>query len=576
VLSLLLSLAVAAEPAPSLVTLAEQSKWTRTGRYDEVLRLCSDFAKAYPAIVKCETFGTTPEGRPMVRLFASAAKDAPAILIQGAIHAGEIDGKDAGFWALREVLEGKAAKGALEKVTLLFVPVTNADGHERFGANNRPNQRGPSEMGWRTTAYNLNLNRDYAKSETEEMRAIERLLRDRDPIVYADLHVTNGADFRPDVAVLVDPAEVGPAPLREPGRKMRDALLRRLESEGHMPLAFYPSFLREDDPSSGFAIGVAPPRFSTSYWAAQNRFGILVETHSWKSYEVRVRATKHFIVGLLELASREAAGWVRAAKAADEAATKLGGTDVALLYTHTEKARVIDFPGYAYRRVPSAISGRMKIHYDPTKPEIWRIPFYDELRPSLTVRAPKGGYLIPPAHAGWVGAKLANHGIEAVTVQKGSPGLDVEVFRAREVAFGQKSYEGRMTASVKGSWAPEKRDVAAGSLWVPIAQRRARLVLHLFEPTAVDSFVSWGFFNSYFEQKEYMEAYVLEVVAEEMLAKDAALRTEFEKKLASEPAFQQSPEARLDFFYRRHPAYDAQYNCLPIYRAAAEPSWFAR
>ena len=63
----------------------------------------------------------------------ATAKNIPVVLIQGGIHAGEIDGKDAGFLALREFLQGRVAPGALERITLVFVPVFNVDGHERFG-----------------------------------------------------------------------------------------------------------------------------------------------------------------------------------------------------------------------------------------------------------------------------------------------------------------------------------------------------------------------------------------------------------------------------------------------------------
>ena len=88
---------------------------------------------------------------------------------------------------------------------MLFVPVFNVDGHERFGAWNRPNQRGPVEMGWRVTAQNLNLNRDYAKVEAPEMRALLGLVNAWDPILYADLHVTDGAELREDLSVEVEP-----------------------------------------------------------------------------------------------------------------------------------------------------------------------------------------------------------------------------------------------------------------------------------------------------------------------------------------------------------------------------------
>ena len=57
----------------------------------------------------------------------------PVLLMQGGIHAGEIDGKDAGFLALREMLDGTAPAARWSAVTLVFVPVFNVDGHERFG-----------------------------------------------------------------------------------------------------------------------------------------------------------------------------------------------------------------------------------------------------------------------------------------------------------------------------------------------------------------------------------------------------------------------------------------------------------
>src|SRR5690242_10603451 len=200
----------------TLETVAEHSKFVRTGRYDEVQRLCGAYAHAWPDNVRCVDFGRTPEGRPMLALVASrtgalsaaAARRGglPVMLIQGGIHAGEIDGKDAGFIALRELL-GRA--DALQSFVLVFVPVFNVDGHERFGRWNRPNQAGPEEMGWRGTAQNLNLNRDYTKADAPEMQALLRLLNAWDPVLYVDLHVTDGSNFQHDVSNTIDPAYSG-------------------------------------------------------------------------------------------------------------------------------------------------------------------------------------------------------------------------------------------------------------------------------------------------------------------------------------------------------------------------------
>ena len=119
---------------------------------------------------------------------------------------------------------------------------------------------------------------------------------------------------------------------------------------------------------------------------------------------------------------------------------------------------------------------------------------------------------------------------------------------------------------VQGKWTPERRSIPAGSLFVPIAQPGARLVMSLLEPEAPDSLLSWGYFDAAFEQKEYMEAYVLEAVAREMLESNPQLRADFERRLRDDPAFAADSEARLDYFHQRHPSRDDRYRLYPVYR----------
>ncbi len=565
-------------PAGDLRTVAEQSGYARTGRYDEVQRLCAAFARTWPRQVRCVEFGRTPEGRPMLALVASAdgtltaaaarAKGRPVLLVQGGIHAGEIDGKDAGFLALREVLQGTAAAGVLGRVTLVFVPVFNVDGHERVSRANRPNQVGPEEVGWRATSQNLNLNRDYVKAEAPEMQAMLRLLLAWDPIVYADLHVTDGAQFEHDVSLNVAPTLAGHAALRAAAIGLRDGLLRRLAARGSLPLDFYPSFLRSEDPASGFAVSVGPPRFSQEYWAERQRIGVLVETHSWKPYPVRVRITHQTILGILELAAANGSAWLDAARQADRDGAAMGGTTVALRYRTNDHVRPLEFRGYAYTREPSPITGGLVTRYDPATPQIWRLPLYDEVVPAVSVEAPRAGYLVPAGYAARVAEKLALHGIESRVLSSPLARQAVQTFRATKVTLAQATFEGRTTVALEGGWADEARDVPAGSLFIPIAQPRARVLMTLLEPGSEDALVAWGFFTAAFERKEYMEAYVVEDVARDMLARDPAVKAAYEERLRDDPAFATSPAARREFFYRRHPAWDERFNLYPVYRTA--------
>ncbi|MGO1071701.1 M14 family metallopeptidase [Lysobacter sp. CA199] len=566
--------------ADPLTTVSERSGFVKTGRYQEVIELCAQFAQRYPDAVRCEDFGTTPEGRPMKLLVVTRsgaftpeqaqAKKLPVVLIQGGIHSGEIDGKDAGFLALRQTLEGEAAKGALDKQVLLFVPVFNIDGHERFGRWNRPNQRGPEEMGWRTTAQNYNLNRDYLKADAPEMQAMLKLVERWDPLAYIDLHVTDGAKFEHDVSIQVEPVHAGDTPLRAAGTALRDGVIARLSKQGSLPLSYYPSFVESDNPASGFEDGVPPPRFSNGYFFLRNRLAMLVETHSWKDYPTRVRITRNIIVDVLDQVGAHGADWRREALAADQRALALGGQKVALDYKASDKTRTVAFRGYAYTRTPSDVSGALMTRYDETKPQIWNIPLKYDIQPGRQVAAPRGGYLVPVAQAAWVAAKLDQHGVSYRRLDAALAKAAVETFRADKSEFAAQSVEGHQRVALSGEWKPDTQDLVAGALFVPIAQPKARLAMAILEPQAPDSLAAWGEFNNAFERKEYMEDYVAEDVAREML-QDPKVKAEFEAKLQSDPAFAKSPQARLDFFYRRHSAWDVRYNQYPVLRTESVP-----
>jgi hypothetical protein len=578
-LSLLLTSTPVLAADDALVTHAERSGFIETGRYAEVIALCAAFAERYPQQVRCADFGSTPEGRPMQLLIATATgaftpaeaqrRELPVTLVQGGIHAGEIDGKDAGFLALRQLLDGEAAERALQQQVLLFVPVFNVDGHERFGAWNRPNQRGPREMGWRTTAQNLNLNRDYAKADAPEMQAMLALVEAWDPLLVVDLHATNGAQFEHDIALMVEPLHVGDEALRAAGLTLRDAVLADLAQQGSLPLPYYPELQTHDEPTSGFAQSVAPPRFSTGYFWLRNRLSMLVETHSWKPYPQRVAATRNTIVSVLQQVAEHGSAWRRLALAADARAGAIAGQPVALEFNTSDDAREITFRGYAYTRTPSEVSGALMTRYDETTPQIWTVPYRDRIVPGRQVIAPRGGYLVPAAYAERVGASLALHGIrwQRLTTALAGP---LEAFRASSATFASGSLEGRQRLSIEGDWQQEPRTLAAGALFVPIAQPKAQLVVALLEPQAPDSLAAWGEFNSAFESKEYMEPYVAEQVAREMLARDPALQARFAQRLRDDAAFAASPAARLEFFHRLHPSWDEQLNLYPLLRIDRE------
>ncbi|MEN9799936.1 MAG: hypothetical protein RL653_3633 [Pseudomonadota bacterium] len=564
---------------PDLTTHAERTGYAETGRYAEVESLCAAFPRAFPRKVRCERFGTTPEGRPLLALVASAdgtttpnlarKRNRPVVLAQGGIHAGEIDGKDAGFLLLRELLSGTTAPGLLEKATLVFIPVLNVDGHERFGPNHRPNQRGPAAMGFRVTSGNLNLNRDWLKADAPETRAVLGLFRAWDPALFVDLHVTDGAKFEHDVAVIVEPRGIGTEALRMHASALRTAALARLEQLGHRPVPFYPAFDKDDDPASGITWSVTPPRFAHGFAAHRNRLAVLVETHSWRPYPHRVKTTRNTLLALLEQAAAVGARWTGAAADADAEDVSRGGTQLTLSFQVRQTARPIAFLGYAYTRAPSTLSGQTWTRYDEAVPETWTIPLKQDLEPRLSARLPKAGWAVPAAFAPGVKAVLDAHGFRSETL-KAPASLYAETFRASSVAFRPGPYEGRQVATVSGTWAREPQQLTPGALFVPVAQGGVLLLAHVMEPESPDSLTSWGHFNAVFEQKEYLEDYVAEEEARKMLAADPSLQAAFDARFPPD-AGTVDPAARLRFFHERHPSWDTRMNVVPVYRLDSRP-----
>jgi hypothetical protein len=424
-------------------------------------------------------------------------------------------------------------------------------------------------MGWRTTAQNFNLNRDYVKADAPEMRAMLQLVQRWDPLVTVDLHATNGAQFEHDISIQVEPVHGGDAGLRKAGLALRTSVIDALARQGSLPLPYYPSFVVSDDPTSGFEDGVPPPRFSHGYFLLRNRIAMLVETHSWKEYPVRVGITRNTVVSVLEQVAAQGQDWLAATRQADVSAARIAGQPEPLTYAAAPTARTVDFRGYAYTRTKSDVSGALMTRYDETTPQVWKVPLKDDIRPALVINAPGGGYLVPAAHAAWVAERLKVHGIDYRILGKPWQG-QADAFRAGKSSFATTSVESHQRLTVEGEWKKEARSAPVGSLFVPIAQARSRLVMALLEPLAPDSLLAWGEFNNAFERKEYMEDYVAEAVARDML-RDPAVKAAFEQRLKEDKAFAGDPGARLEFFHRRHPSWDERYQLYPVLRLDTAP-----
>lgn len=555
------------------LTLYEKSNYLQTPRYEETIDYCKRIAKASPW-VRYTSFGRTPQGKdlPLVilskdRAFtpAEAAKTKKTIvLIQSEIHAGEIDGKDASLMLMRDIAITKNKAALLDRAIILFVPIFNVDGHERFGKYNRINQNGPEETGWRVTAQNLNLNRDYMKADAPEMRAMLTLFADWLPDFYVDCHVTDGMDFQYDVTFAM---ELYPNLDSDIVRWLKQtylpAMITDVETSNH-GIAPYIAAREDRDLSKGFAAGAGTPRFSTGYGAAQNRPTLLIETHMLKPYKTRVSSTYEMLVSTLAIVNREAETLRAIVQRADTKviAAPNGNSYLPLKFQTTEKSRLMEFRGVRSTFEFSEISGDLRTVYSDEPVNI-AAPYFEEVIAIDSVKIPKC-YLIPQAWTKVIDV-LKAHGVRMWTL-----GLSVtdtiESYKFSDVKWQERPFEGRHPVKFKSEKSREVRTFPAGTYVVPTDQRTGKVLMNLLEPNGPDSFVGWGFFDTIFEQKEYGESYVLEKLARDMLAKDPALRKEFEEKIAADSVFAKSPIARLNFFYQRSPYWDTAIGAYPVAR----------
>lgn len=575
-------------------TPAERGGLATSPVYEEALAWLDRLADHSPQLVRVD-LGMSPEGRPLVLYLASQeghadaaalrATGRPLVLAQGGIHSGEIDGMDAGMMLLRDMLVRGVERELLERANLAFLPVFNVDGHARRGPYGRVNQRGPEELGWRSNARNLNLNRDYAKAETPEMQLLLAALREYDPALYLDLHVTDGADYQYDITWGFNgPHAWSPAIATWLQDRLNPALERELGEMGHTPgpLVFSVS---GGNPRQGIYGWTAGPRFSHGYGDAAHIPTVLLENHSLKPYRQRVLGTRVFLAACLR-AVGTGAGELREAIRTDRVRRLdpmplsfrvAGGNPGGLAWLGAgggsaqpgegSAPPTIEFLGVSHEEYLSPVSGRPQLRWTG-QPVTFRAPVLAATEPAITAARP-AAYWIPAAWA-HLGELLDRHGVEYERIDS-----DRSVAAREAVLDGARAepmpFEGRMRVAVDSlQWREVDADLRPGSLRVPTDQPQGHLAMLLLEPQSPDSYFQWGYMLEILNRTEYIADYVIEPTAQAMMEADPALRVAFRAALRSDGELAADGSARLHWFYERSPWIDDRYQVYPVLREEME------
>jgi hypothetical protein len=514
ILALLAALAL---PAPALAqraelprTRGERTEYRETSHYDDVV----EFLRALEASghhIALGEIGRTSEGRAIPYAIASrplvttpeAARrlGRPIVYVQGNIHAGEVEGKEALLMLLRD-LTTAAGPNVLDSLVLVAVPIYNADGNERFAPQdrNRRAQNGPEMVGTRANAMGLDLNRDYIKADAPETRASLDMFRRWDPDLFVDLHTTDGSyhgyalTYSPSLNVAAYEGAF------DGGGYARDSLLpvlrRRMRERDHFEVFDYGNFVRSEEGATlggttpqGWETYEHFPRYGTNYYALRGRVSILSEAFSHDPFERRVASTYAFVHEILSLAAERGRQLQTVARRATAAAPTLRQVSVrARLTTHPDTQPVIweelERTGDSTRAQPGVPLGVRRTGRFHTTP----MPVYDRFEPTLRVDVPWAWALAPGDSAG--ARLLAAHGV-AFARLAAPCAAEAERFIADSTIVAPRAFQNRRLVRLEGRWQRDSSSLPAGTILVRTAQPLGVLATYLLAPESDDGFTAW-------------------------------------------------------------------------------------
>lgn len=556
----------------------EISQGRKTPTYKQTIEFCQKLAKASKEI-HFQFIGKSHQGLDIPLLIYDSkgifepqkAKQQGrlVVMIQAGIHAGEPVGKDAGLILFRDIAINNKYKEYLSNTTIVFLPILNVDGHERFGPYNRINQNGPEEMGWRTNALNLNLNRDYLKADALETRHFLKLFNAWMPDFFIDCHSTNGGDYQYPLTYALETLGNQDKNLTQWMEKSYLAPIEsKMEQQGH-PIFPYVTYRSWHNPTSGLISRPSHPMLSTGYVSERNRPALLIETHMLKPYNIRVESCLAMIVNSLQILNKEQKNLQQIIRNAEQhtASPKFREQAFPLRFEVTNDSVMTEFKGVEFDILKSDLTGGDWYIYYPDKPKNYQIPHFFQLKPAYEVNLPYA-YIIPPQWSDII-ERLELHGIKTIRTSK-TLSIETENYTFSEVSFPPTSNEGRHNPRFKIQTQTSTTTYPAGSAIIMMSQPQARLIAHALEPMAPGSFVYWGFFNAIFERKEYFETYTMETMAREMIANNPALLKEFEEYKNANPQLKGNQYGLLNWFYERTPYLDQMHNLYPIGRIMNE------
>lgn len=551
-------------------TVFEKSEGTETATYPQVIDFYQQLAAVYPTI-QIQEVGITDSGEPLHLVVYSKSKEFDfnilrennnILMINNGIHPGESDGIDATMMLFRD-LAGDSIPSPKNTI-LVTIPVYNIGGALNRNSTTRTNQNGPAEYGFRGNARNYDLNRDFIKSDTRNTRSFAKIFHQVKPDILVDNHVSNGADYQYTLTHLfTQPDKLG----GELGEYLEQKMIPSFEKslwEHEWEITPYVNVFNEV-PEKGFVQFLDHPRYSTGYAALWNTLGLMIETHMLKPYKERVEGTYRALLSLIDVSERDLAT-IKDLRARAQRKYLTERYYPVNFQVDSSEVSKLDFLGYEGEMITSNITGEQRLKYNREKPFKKEVDYYNNFTPAAKIEIPRA-YIIPQ---GWwnVLDVLKSNNVEMTALPRDTI-MKVEVYRIEDYQTRQNAYEGHYPHyNTEVSTTIEDVRFRAGDIYIKTFQPSVRYLLETLEPTTIDSFFNWNFFDSILQQKEGFSPYVFEDIAEKLLEDNPELKEQFEAKKKEDRNFAESWYAQLDWIHKQSPSYESSHLRYPVFRVS--------
>ena len=569
-LLVILALQSSAQNIPIAIgTLFEQSGGKESPDYHNIISWWTKLDAQAPQ-VKMLTMGPSDAGFPLHLVIVNNDKDFDLaslrkknkriILVNNGIHPGEPDGIDASMLLVRDIVANKIKLP--DNIALAIIPVYNIGGCLNRSAFYRIDQDGPNEFGSRGNSQNLDLNRDFIKSDSKEARSFAAIFHLCDPDVFIDNHVSNGADYQHVMTLIASQSsKLGGSMGQFMNSVFEPALYASMKQKGYDLIPYVNAF--GDTPENGWPEFLEGPRYSSGYASLWHTFAFVPETHMLKPYQQRVKATYELMQSFIDFTSKNSED-IRKARDEQKRVVKIA-TEFPVGWTNdrTKNAERL-FKGYQAGRKPSEVSGLPRLYYDRSKPFEKTVKFYNTYVPKMMIKKPVA-YIIPQ---GWwkVIELLKINQVQMRQLGKDTT-IQVEVYRIDDYRTSPRPNEmHHINSEVKVSSTMKDIKFRKGDYYIPMNQVANRFILEVLEPQSDDSYFAWNFFDGILGQKEGYSSYVFEDKAAEFLKQDPELKAKLEQRRATDTAFAKSGSAQLNFVFQNTPYFEPDYLKYPVYR----------